>query len=516
MASLFKPTYTVPLPDGAEVVTRKDHRGKQRPFVRLQEKGKAVFYPLTKKGDGYLVPVAKWYGKYTDHQGQVQRVPLSENKAVAQQMLAELVRAAEMGKVGLANPFAEHRRRPLAEHLADFEASLRARGTGDESIALKTARLRAILEGCRFALIGDLAADRLELFLAGLRAAPPEGKGLSVQTSNDYLQAAKQFVRWLVDNDRTDRNPFARLKRGNVELDPRHPRRALPPEELTAVLQAALMSLRTFRGLAGRDRHFLYLAAMTTGFRAGELASLLPASFALEAEPPVVVLPAREDKAGRPVTQPLPPELAAALRDYLAGRPADRPVWPGTWADRSADMLKIDLEAAGIPYTVEGPDGPLYADFHALRHSYIALLDRAGLTLKQAMQLARHSDPKLTMRRYGRAQLRDLAEAVGRLPSVLSTCPILVPERDGGVGSVRESEEGGPERGRAQTVAEGPAPEGIEGEREQLTGESGEGGIRTRGRGLSPYAALAKRCYRPLSHLSTRPSAGPAGAPKAV
>src|SRR5262245_61890505 len=31
---------------------------------------------------------------------------------------------------------------------------------------------------------------------------------------------------------------------------------------------------------------------------------------------------------------------------------------------------------------------------------------------------------------------------------------------------------------------------------------SGEGGIRTRGGDLCPHAALAKRCYRPLSHLS--------------
>jgi hypothetical protein len=82
-------------------------------------------------------------------------------------------------------------------------------------------------------------------------------------------------------------------------------------------------------------------------------------------------------------------------------------------------MLRIDLDAAGIPYTVEGPDGPLYADFHALRHSYIAMLDRSGATLKEAMQLARHSDPKLTMAVYGRAQLHDLAGAVGRLPGLL-------------------------------------------------------------------------------------------------
>jgi hypothetical protein len=30
----------------------------------------------------------------------------------------------------------------------------------------------------------------------------------------------------------------------------------------------------------------------------------------------------------------------------------------------------------------------------------------------------------------------------------------------------------------------------------------GEGGIRTLGRGLSPYDGLANRCFRPLSHLS--------------
>ena len=72
---------------------------------------------------------------------------------------------------------------------------------------------------------------------------------------------------------------------------------------------------------------------------------------------------------------------------------------------------------------MEGPDGPLYADFHALRHSYVALLDQGGVSLKQAMQLARHSDPKLTMARYGRAQLHGLGEAVRRLPALLTDPP---------------------------------------------------------------------------------------------
>jgi hypothetical protein len=39
------------------------------------------------------------------------------------------------------------------------------------------------------------------------------------------------------------------------------------------------------------------------------------------------------------------------------------------------------------------------------------------------MQLARHSDPKLTMAVYGKAQLHDLAGVVGRLPALLTDPP---------------------------------------------------------------------------------------------
>jgi hypothetical protein len=82
-------------------------------------------------------------------------------------------------------------------------------------------------------------------------------------------------------------------------------------------------------------------------------------------------VPSAHTKNKRLAVQPLPPEVAEALRGYLEGRPAAQPVWPGSWADNAAEMLQAALEAAGIPYTVEGPDGPLHADFHALRHSYL-------------------------------------------------------------------------------------------------------------------------------------------------
>src|SRR5690242_224376 len=68
---------------------------------------------------------SKWYGRVP---GNPRPVPLSANKVAAQQMLAELVRKAELGKVGILDPFEEHRKRPLLEHVADFEAYLRAKG----------------------------------------------------------------------------------------------------------------------------------------------------------------------------------------------------------------------------------------------------------------------------------------------------------------------------------------------------------------------------------------------------
>ena len=158
------------------------------------------------------------------------------------------------------------------------------------------------------------------------------GRPPGMQTANHYLAAIKSFTRWLVQRGRLAKNPLEILRGGNVRKDLRHDRRTLPQSDLRRLFQATGASTRTFRGLTGMDRLVLYLTAAGTGFRAGELAVLGPECFDLDAAPPVVVLPAREDKAGRSVSQPLPPGLVVALRDYLADRPRGQAVWPGSSA----------------------------------------------------------------------------------------------------------------------------------------------------------------------------------------
>src|SRR5581483_3132517 len=119
-------------------------------------------------------------------------------------------------------------------------------------------------------------------------------QGRSIKTSNLYLDALKGFAAWLVQDRRAADIPLAHLSGGNVKLDRRHDRRALPLAELRALLDAAARSEVSFRGLSGPDRHVLYLTASATGFRAEELACLRPESLDLDPRPPVAVLGAAE------------------------------------------------------------------------------------------------------------------------------------------------------------------------------------------------------------------------------
>jgi integrase len=91
--------------------------------------------------------------------------------------------------------------------------------------------------------------------------------------------------------------------------------------------------------------------ACGTGFRASALASLTPESFDLAGELVTVTLAARHAKNRKTKVQPIPPDLAELLRGYLASRSAGQAVWGGTWAKdhRGAEMLRVDLEVAGIP-----------------------------------------------------------------------------------------------------------------------------------------------------------------------
>ena len=163
--------------------------------------------------------------------------------------------------------------------------------------------------------------------------------------------------------------------------------------------------------MTGRQRALGYRVAMCAGLRAEELRSLTRESFDLEAG--TVVVRAAYSKRRRRDTQPLPPWLVDQLRAWFAAGGGLWATLPGWHPGR---LLKDDLAAAGVPYTAPGPDGPLYFDFHALRHWYVTeMANMPGISPKTLMALCRHGTPTLTLKTYARARTHDLRAAVDQL-----------------------------------------------------------------------------------------------------
>lgn len=408
---------------------------------------------------------SKYYvGIYKDERGVEVSVKLTDDKATSRRMLAELQRQADLARAGLGDPFREHRRRPLVEHVADFVADVAARGGGPSHVRKLRSHLNAVLAQMRATLIEHLSASGVTAAIAALRVAgdtkpdipeqtnfrPAElvavlgihrdtlsrvarrvgavGRGLSkkrrytrddalrirdalpgfgVTTSNLYLASCKQFTRWLVRDRRCATDPLLHLRKQNSAVDVRKRRRALTTAEFEAFVSAAAAG-KPFRGITGPARLVLYVLAANTGLRAHELATLTPQSFDWAA--PSVSVEAVISKRRRRDVQVLRPDVADMVRQYIGNRPGR--LWPGAWWEKGAEMVQEDLRAAGIPYVVDGRA----FDFHALRYIFASTLAAAGVHPRVAQELLRHSDTKLTMNVYTDARLLDVRGALDSLP----------------------------------------------------------------------------------------------------
>ena len=85
--------------------------------------------------------------------------------------------------------------------------------------------------------------------------------------------------------------------------------------------------------------------------------------------------------------------------------------------ETSVNKFKTDLQRAEITYA--DPQGRK-ADFHALRYTFATNLSKAGVLPREAMELLRHSDMRLTMKTYTDAGMLLTGEAVAKLPSYVT------------------------------------------------------------------------------------------------
>lgn len=121
---------------------------------------------------------------------------------------------------------------------------------------------------------------------------------------------------------RAVKSPLEYLKTLNPAVGKKRPRRALTIDEQKVLLKATHEG-ELIHGLTGVERSYLYLVALETGLRYGELYSLTCSSFHLDENPPYVCVEANASKHRKKDTVPLRKSTAIKLKSFIEGRPAN-------------------------------------------------------------------------------------------------------------------------------------------------------------------------------------------------
>ena len=351
---------------------------------------------------------ASWYIDYFDENGGRQRVKGCPDRTATDQIARKLESDVELRRRGVIDSrdeaYRAHETRSVADHLKEFHACLLAKGNTAKHADLTVTRASRVVKSAGIERLIDLNPSRVQELLASLGR-----EGLSLATLNHHRAAVRGFSRWLWRNGRLRDDPLVGVTGYNAKEDRRHDRRTIGVDELRRLVLTAYNG-PPYRRMSGRARALCYRLAVATGLRFAEIQSVTPESLDFEASPSTVTVAAGYTKNGNPATLPLPDDVAADLRSWVADLSQGEPVF--ALPSRGADMLKVDLNAANIPYRdVAG----LVFDFHSLRCQTATLADQAGCSPRVVQTLMRHSTLELTGR-YTRPRAVDIERASSQLP----------------------------------------------------------------------------------------------------
>ena len=354
----------------------------------------AHVFKRKRKRDGKTVTDRNYRGRYRlDGDYALTEVTLNtRDKQVAEKRLRDIVQEKERERMGLIAPKLEREsaEKPLAEHLVEFVADLKAKGRTEKYIKLLNGRVARLLKGTKWKFPKDITADAFIGWRARQKIAP--------KTVNEYLNSINALLNWMAKNERILDNPLRNVERvdlrGKQQL-----RRALTDEELNKLLDAA------------EEYRLLYLTAAYTGLRLGELKQLLWADVNFDDSRPFLLVRASTTKNKKQAIVPLHPLLipeftqASELAEggdfvFPQHRHPDRKF--GRHAD-AAGLERIDAAGRKI-------------DFHSLRYTFATKLARQGVSQRLAQELMRHSDPRLTANLYTDVAHLPTFDAVGSLP----------------------------------------------------------------------------------------------------
>jgi len=388
----------------------------------------------------------------------------TQDRRVALQVKARVEADVARRQTGVVDSreegFVHADRVPVGEHVVAYLAWCEAGGQDAQHRATKRLHLERCAKFLRASRLSDITPDGVSRFLRALRietaragaSAQQAGgsakkartsKPASARTVNAHRQDLVAFTAWCVKTGRLRDNPLSVVPRANERTDRRRERRAFTAEELGSLLaMVRKQDQEKTRGRPRASRYLVYLSAVLTGLRRGELQRLEWRDLDLEA----ATLRVRADisKAGREDILPLHPRLAAELR---SARPEC--VLPRArvfWTMPSARTFKLDLKRAGIDR--EDEEGRV-VDFHSLRGTLATELARIGTAPQIAMRILRHAKVDTTLKHYTHLRVEDAARALARITEPEST-------GTGDAGTMTGTD--GPEEARVHSAVHSGAP----------------------------------------------------------
>lgn len=385
--------------------------------------------PVTKDTPGAVKTVefsAKWYAY--DVPGHSKPIPLATNEKVSRRMLDNIIRDGERGIAGMPTARVLALSDYLEQFSDQFKAGMATRSKRKQIPCEKQHHqqmhwLRHTFAAVEILEVNDLNSTSARKLSGWLHHCVKVGE-FSAQTAQHRLAICRRFVWWLNEKARApiQATLFDDIPGFSPSANRTREPAAFTVEETQRLLDQTA-SHEEYCGLTGTERRYLYLTALMTGYRADELSRLGPDNFLLDQVPPVIHLPARDTKAKRLAIQPIPAVVAVDLKQWLATRPEGKPVWPGgSWNTggaggnkNTARMLRWDLEKIGIPATIKTPGSKATRNFHSLRHTYITRIAEGGASVKDLQELARHSDPRLTIGIYSHTTHDRLATLVNTM-----------------------------------------------------------------------------------------------------
>jgi integrase len=317
------------------------------------------------------------------------------DKQVAQQKLNKLIQELEHESVGLSPAKAERdaAQSPLLDLVSEYVNELTVLGRSEDHLRHVDKRLRRLARECGWTRLAEVTP-------ASFQAWRKEQASKAPKTLNEYLAVLSAFWTWLRRQGRVSANPFELVERTDTRGKERIRRRALSDADVVRLLQVA------------GEHQLAYMLPLYAGLRRKEATRLRWCDLVLGEQSGLLRMPVAVNKNRKDQPLPLHCELVAALqRSKPKNSPADTLVLVHGVPDM--DEFRADLEKAGIAFLDESGQR---LDYHALRKTFITRLSRNKVHPRLAMELARHSDLKLTMKNYTDAGQLPLQEVMDSLP----------------------------------------------------------------------------------------------------